>query len=86
MRKSFLLLAMASILFFSAMAQKKNAKAPLVPSMESNADSILFSKLKYRLVGPFRGGRSGAVTGSYKNKMNFYFGTCLWPRTSVATS
>ena len=39
-----------------------------------NRDSILFQKLKYRLIGPFRGGRSGAVTGSYKNKNTFYFG------------
>ena len=40
----------------------------------SNSDSVFFSKVKYRLVGPFRGGRSGAVTGSYKNKNTFYFG------------
>jgi photosystem II stability/assembly factor-like uncharacterized protein len=26
------------------------------------------------LIGPFRGGRSAAVAGSYKNKNNFYFG------------
>ncbi len=39
-----------------------------------NSDSIFFSKVKYRLVGPFRGGRSGAVTGDYKNKNTFYFG------------
>ena len=37
-------------------------------------DSLLFSKVKYRLVGPFRGGRSGAVTGDYKQKNTFYFG------------
>jgi photosystem II stability/assembly factor-like uncharacterized protein len=37
-------------------------------------DSILLSKLKYRLVGPFRGGRSGTVAGDYKQKNTFYFG------------
>jgi photosystem II stability/assembly factor-like uncharacterized protein len=37
-------------------------------------DSILFSKVKYRLVGPFRGGRSGAVAGDYRQKNTFYFG------------
>ena len=41
----------------------------------TNSDSILFSKIKYRLVGPFRGGRVAAVTGSYKNKSTFYFGS-----------
>lgn len=72
------------MLFFSAMAQKKNAKATTASTVESNTDSVLFSKVKYRLVGPFRGGRSGAVTGSYKNKMNFYFGSTgggVWKTT-----
>jgi photosystem II stability/assembly factor-like uncharacterized protein len=32
------------------------------------------SSVKYRLIGPFRGGRSAAVTGSFKNKNTFYFG------------
>lgn len=84
MRKYTLLLATASMLFLSAMAQKKNAKATAAPIVESNTDSVLFSKVKYRLVGPFRGGRSGAVAGSYKNKMNFYFGSTgggVWKTT-----
>ncbi len=37
-------------------------------------DSILLSKTKYRSIGPYRGGRSGAVTGDIKNKNTFYFG------------
>ena len=37
-------------------------------------DSVLFGKVKYRQVGPFRGGRSAAVAGSFKNKNTFYFG------------
>ena len=53
-------------------AQKKQ------PERSNNAntteDSILFSKVKYRLVGPFRGGRSGAVAGDYRQKNTFYFG------------
>ena len=55
-------------------AQRK-AK-PTVPPVAINdvTDSILFAKVKYRLVGPFRGGRSAAVAGSYKNKNTFYFG------------
>src|SRR5205814_4018317 len=67
MRKLFLLLlAFISIHLF---AQKKSN----VPA-NADQDSIFFSKVKYRLVGPFRGGRSGAVTGDYKNKNTFYFG------------
>ncbi len=37
-------------------------------------DSTLFSKIKYRNVGPYRGGRSAAVCGSFKNKNTFYMG------------
>jgi photosystem II stability/assembly factor-like uncharacterized protein len=40
----------------------------------ANTDSLLFAKQKYRLIGPWRGGRSAAVCGSYKQKNTFYFG------------
>jgi photosystem II stability/assembly factor-like uncharacterized protein len=42
--------------------------------IQGSDDSIFFSTVKYRLVGPFRGGRSGAVAGDYKQKNTFYFG------------
>src|SRR3954469_20670091 len=57
-------------------AQKKEEKP-------AAADPFL-SKIKYRLVGPFRGGRSGAIAGSYKNKNTFYFGATgggVWKTT-----
>lgn len=77
MRKIFLpLLAFISI---PSIAQKKAT----TPS-NTNNDNVFFSKMKYRLVGPFRGGRSGAVTGSYKNKNTFYFGATgggVWKTT-----
>ncbi len=67
MKKLLLLFATTSFISF-AFSQKRSA--PVV----NNDDSILFSKMKYRLVGPFRGGRSGAVTGDPKQKNTFYFG------------
>jgi len=39
-----------------------------------NDDSILFSKVKYRSIGPYRGGRSGAAVGDLNQKNTFYFG------------
>jgi photosystem II stability/assembly factor-like uncharacterized protein len=60
------------VLSFSAIQAQK--KTPVASAAVTDTDSLLFSKTKYRLVGPFRGGRSGAVTGSYKNKTTFYFG------------
>jgi len=79
MRKLCLLLCMAmlcSLPFLVVSGQKKSkSKTDVVtPGKEDNTDSSFYSKVKYRLVGPFRGGRSAAVTGSYKNKNTFYFG------------
>lgn len=61
--------------FLSADAQKN---AP------PGGDDVFFSKMKYRLVGPFRGGRSAAVAGSFKNRNTFYFGATgggVWKTT-----
>jgi photosystem II stability/assembly factor-like uncharacterized protein len=62
--RQLLLLACATVTLAPSHAQKKPA----------DADSLLFSKMKYRLVGPFRGGRSAAVCGDLKQKNTFYFG------------
>jgi photosystem II stability/assembly factor-like uncharacterized protein len=70
MRKLFLFIVV--IFSISSFAQKKNQKS--APAT-SNSDSIIFSKLGYRLVGPFRGGRVAAVTGDYEDKNTFYFGS-----------
>ncbi|MBY0536038.1 MAG: hypothetical protein K2P88_09320 [Chitinophagaceae bacterium] len=81
MRK-LLMLCLVVLAVSSAVAQKKSAvQAPPPPP---NADEVLFSNVKYRLVGPWRGGRSGAVTGSYKSKNTFYFGATgggIWKTT-----
>jgi hypothetical protein len=70
MRKLFLTLVTACFALIT-FSQKQKISAP---ATQSNADDVLLSKVKYRLVGPFRGGRSAAVTGSYKNRNTFYFG------------
>lgn len=63
------LIALLTMLIFitSANAQKKQAD-------NNFNDSILLSKVKYRSIGPFRGGRSGAVAGDFNKKNTFYFG------------
>jgi photosystem II stability/assembly factor-like uncharacterized protein len=68
MKKIIFLLISISVALFSS-AQKNNKTS------ETQDDSILLSKTKYRLVGPFRGGRSGTVCGDYKDKNTFYFGS-----------
>ena len=54
-----------------AFAQKKKTASP-VP--EGTSTEAVYSKLAYRSIGPFRGGRSAAVAGSYKNRTTFYMG------------
>jgi photosystem II stability/assembly factor-like uncharacterized protein len=68
MKKVFLSL-LAVLVCIVAIAQKNKTAA-----VSASSDSLLFKELKYRLIGPFRGGRSGAVAGSFKNKNTFYFG------------
>ncbi|GAA4319328.1 WD40/YVTN/BNR-like repeat-containing protein [Flaviaesturariibacter amylovorans] len=76
MRIVLLLSFLCSVLV--ADAQKKKGAAP------PDTDSALFSKLKYRLVGPFRGGRVAAVSGSMRQRNTFYFGATgggVWKTT-----
>jgi len=70
MKKYFLLITFSGLAVFSFAQKQKPDTNARVPVNEEQ----LFSKLKYRLIGPFRGGRSAAVAGSYKNKNTFYFG------------
>ena len=66
MKKGIFLLAVI------VMAGNVNAQKNKSASMEE--DSMYFSKVKYRSIGPFRGGRSGAVAGDFSQKNTFYFG------------
>ena len=50
-------------------AQKRQKKAP------NQIDKELYSSLNYREIGPFRGGRSAAVTGVPGQPKLFYMGT-----------
>ncbi|MFN0083073.1 MAG: WD40/YVTN/BNR-like repeat-containing protein [Ferruginibacter sp.] len=75
--KKFILSITTLLTVLSLQAQKdKNTIA--------KTDSIIFSNVKYRQVGPFRGGRSGTVAGSFKNKNTFIFGATgggVWKTT-----
>ena len=67
----YFLMMMLCISSLVATAQKKKAE-PLVqvnPSQDS-----LFSNLKWRNIGPFRGGRANAVSGVVGNDQKFYAG------------
>lgn len=74
--KLFLMLRSTIYLISLLTCISVSAQNKVVPSsvVNDHPDSILFSKVAYRLVGPFRGGRSAAVAGDPKQKNTFYFG------------
>src|SRR5215210_321091 len=74
---------MVFLLLQAVFANAQKRKTP-VNSTAFNYDSVLLSKTNYRLIGPWRGGRSAAVAGSYKTKKTFYFGATgggVWKTT-----
>ncbi|MCU1307903.1 MAG: hypothetical protein JWN45_2598 [Acidobacteriaceae bacterium] len=62
----------------------------LVPlSLAQQIDPALFSDMKWRLVGPFRGGRSLSAVGVPGNSSTFYFGAVgggVWKSTDAGTT
>ena len=51
---------------------------------EIDVRQAVLSSLKYRLIGPHRGGRVVAVAGDVSDPMTFYFGACaggVWKTT-----
>lgn len=71
--KRFLLCFLALSIPFAVSAQKK-LKSHSQSGSKYAFDSVLYSNLNYRLIGPFRGGRSAAVTGDAEEKNVFYMG------------
>ncbi len=67
--KAGLLLLSFCFIAFTGESQRRK-KSPASPEIPSE----LYSSLEYRLVGPFRGGRSAAVTGVPGEPNLFYFG------------
>ncbi|MGI9532223.1 WD40/YVTN/BNR-like repeat-containing protein, partial [Lutimonas sp.] len=55
-------------------AQKKNKKKNKSVEESVQYEAALYEGLEYRLIGPFRGGRSAAVTGVPGEPNLFYFG------------
>ncbi|MFZ9588704.1 MAG: WD40/YVTN/BNR-like repeat-containing protein [Chitinophagaceae bacterium] len=75
--------------FVLVQAQKKKVAEPKAAVVTNAFDVSLLKNVNYRLLGPFRGGRSAAVTGSYKSKNTFYFGATgggVWKTTDAGNN
>ena len=71
-------LATVSLLPSSAISQRQplpGRSIPATPTASTAYDSSTFAALRWREIGPFRGGRSVAVAGSGKRPNEYYFGT-----------
>lgn len=80
------LILLAAFFFISfAKAQKKRSNT----NTQIQFPEALYSSLEYRLIGPFRGGRSAAVTGVPGEPNLFYFGATgggVWKTTDGGRS
>lgn len=68
---SMLALAVSS----NAHAQRARPAGSAAPAATPAYDSALFGALRYRMIGPFRGGRSTAVTGIAEEPHTFLMGS-----------
>lgn len=82
-----------SLVVFSALLfsqAKKKPEAPKAPAAEAkHPDEKLFNAMRWRQVGPFRGGRALAVTGVPGEPNVFYFGAAsggVWKSTDTGVS
>ena len=82
--KSILTLLLAGALLPGLLTAQRKGGAIAAPTTPDPVDSTYFAALKYRLIGPFRGGRADAVSGSLTDRNLFYFGATgggLWKTT-----
>ncbi|MCB9333920.1 MAG: glycosyl hydrolase [Lewinellaceae bacterium] len=70
--RTLLLLCLSLSLGYTAFAQKKQTQQTAAP--KPAFEEPLFNALEWRCIGPFRGGRSAAVTGVPGKPNLFYFG------------
>lgn len=71
--------------FASKQPKKATTPAPAAPAVPPE----LFSSMAWREVGPYRGGRSAAVTGLPGDRNTYYFGSCgggVWKTTDAGLS
>jgi len=82
---ALILLAAASPSFAQVAAPAVRAAAPL----EANVNPDLFKGLRYRMVGPNRGGRATSVTGVGSQPNTFYMGVAsggVWKTTDAGAT
>jgi photosystem II stability/assembly factor-like uncharacterized protein len=82
-----LVLSVVIVVAFAPAASARKPTAP--PEQEAGWDDRVFAGLEWRLVGPYRGGRSAAVAGLASQPNVYYFGGTgggVWKTTDAGSS
>ncbi|MFL5613413.1 MAG: glycosyl hydrolase [Gemmatimonadaceae bacterium] len=82
-------LLVLSLVPASVLAQARPTAAPVFDTTRYERTAPELRGMRWRLVGPFRGGRSVAVTGDPSNPRLFYFGAVdggVWKSTNAGQS
>jgi len=86
MIKKFLFVVFSFCILSSSIAQKKNNPSTPPASSTSSTVNDYFKPVKWRSIGPFRGGRSVTATGVLGDPTTYYMGTTgggLWKTTDM---
>ncbi len=90
MIRNILFFALAFTICFSAKAQRnKKDPTPTAPAVTATDLNSYFNSVKWRNIGPFRGGRSVTATGVVGDINTYYMGTTgggLWKTDDLGIS
>ncbi|HEV2829594.1 MAG TPA: hypothetical protein VGW76_18490, partial [Pyrinomonadaceae bacterium] len=73
-RLSYVLFVMLFVACFLSVPRIASAQQTPTPTSSPAADADPFKAIQWRLIGPFRGGRSTAVAGVASQPLVYYFG------------
>jgi len=82
-RRAGILLALPLVLLFASLSAEQSNL------FNSEPDTSVYSKLEFRSIGPFRGGRSAAVSGVTGDERTYYMGATgggVWKTTDSGES
>ncbi len=88
-KHQFILLTLALLIAIPTQAQRKKKRKKNKSKQEQTVDASQYNSLKFRNIGPFRGGRSNAVSGVIGGPMTYYMGSTgggVWKTTDAGVS
>ncbi|UZR99316.1 VPS10 domain-containing protein [Chondrinema litorale] len=89
MKYNYLFFLILILINTTVFAQKKQSKNQKKTTTSAQVSEKYFSEMKYRSVGPSRGGRATAITGIPEEPFTFFMGTTgggVWKTTDAGTN